>query len=170
MIHGGDGRPEDYSIFSESKFEKLRQMKMEKKSNLQSYEEHKLRYKIDKVSRMLESKGYRIESNGQLLTMKEYFEPTLQLFLNKNRPTCNDIRMFAQRFQDDSEEKYKKKLPKYGESWKTMTIKELQTRLKDEFEDFEFNKNKNWAIVYDKLIDIRNVASMLGKRISHERI
>lgn len=77
-------------------------------------------------------------------------------------------KMFAQKFQEDCEEKYERKKAKYGESWKTMPIKELKERLKEEYEEYDFNKDKHWKIVYDELIDIRNLASMIADRIKGE--
>lgn len=46
-----------------------------------SFEEKKLRYKIDKASRLFGSKGYKIEVNGNLFTLKEYLTPTVDLLI-----------------------------------------------------------------------------------------
>ena len=72
--------------------------------------------------------------------------------------------MFAQRFQEDCEDKYERKKIQYGESWKTMSKKELQMRLIEEYDEWRFNKDKSPDIVYGELIDIRNIASMLATR------
>jgi len=44
-------------------------------------EEKKLRYKVNKASRLFDLKGYRIEINGNLFTLEEYLTPTIDLLI-----------------------------------------------------------------------------------------
>jgi len=39
----------------------------------------------------------------------------------------------------------------------------------EEFEEWKFNRDKHFKIVYDELIDVRNCASMLAERLRIKR-
>ena len=69
-------------------------------------------------------------------------------------PIINDCRI-----------KFDKKKEMYGDSWKRMSYPELQVRLKEEFEEYDFNKDKVESIVYDELLDIINCAVMYAKHL-----
>ncbi len=59
-------------------------------------------------------------------------------------------------------DKYKSKFGKYGESWKSMSIEELQQKLQEEME--EWGNSGTREEDYDELIDIINVSLMLAVR------
>jgi len=78
------------------------------------------------------------------------------------------IKMFAQKFQEDSENKYElRKIQKYDESWKILPISYLRRRLQEEIAEWYLSK-EGTKEEYDELIDIRNFASMLGDRIKRK--
>ncbi len=81
-------------------------------------------------------------------------------------------KMFAQKFQEDSEKKYElRKQQKYGESWKIMSVNDLRRRLMDEIKEWravifcEESGSTTLEQEYDELMDIRNFCSMIGERI-----
>jgi len=67
---------------------------------------------------------------------------------------------------EQAEEKYKSKLPKYGESWKTMPIDKLRERLNQEYSEWS---NCSDDTEFSELLDIINLACMVARRLGGEK-
>lgn len=76
--------------------------------------------------------------------------------------------MFAQRFQNDAEKKYKSKIPEKGDSWTYSPRWFLVSALRHEIKEWEESLDGSPERQYDELIDIRNLASMLGERVKRK--
>lgn len=68
---------------------------------------------------------------------------------------------------EEAKKKYEDKKVEYGESWKQMTPFELATRLFKEMEEFGNVENNDEA--YQEVLDVVNVALMLGVRLKEEK-
>ncbi len=72
--------------------------------------------------------------------------------------------MYDNNFNDvleDAQLIYQQKKSKYGESWKDMSIRQLDNRLTEEIEEYEEAGSEG----YLELLDIINIALMLCKKI-----
>lgn len=73
-------------------------------------------------------------------------------------------KMYDNNFNDvleDAQLIYQQKKSKYGESWKDMSIRQLDNRLTEEIEEYEEAGSEG----YLELLDIINIALMLCKKI-----
>lgn len=71
----------------------------------------------------------------------------------------------------DAEDKYRSKLPEYGESWKDCPVNVLRRGLKDEYDEWinSFSKFVE-SEEYGELLDVINMACMIAERIKEGEV
>jgi len=107
--------------------------------------------------KIIEGRGCK----GGIYNFLEYYKKS-----SGNRPK-KDFLKEGEHVLIDALIKYEKKKDKYDESWKTMSIEQLRSRMREEYSEWMDVCSLDAKAEYGEVLDILNMCLMLGNRLRY---